>query len=137
MRVTLDLADASSGTNRRRARHRAPGQSYGRSGERLSRDRKADVPGAHSGRNLCMRVLAAEAPRLRLDLGVGGREPLNNQPFFGSPSMAGIAARVRSDALPAYHGFEAFILDVDKLEDVVEVRRLLSAFIQFRHRPRP
>lgn len=39
-------------------------------------------PGAHSARSLVQHVLAAHAPRLGIDLGVSGREPLNNQPFF-------------------------------------------------------
>ena len=40
------------------------------------------TPGAYSARSLCKEVLAANALRLRIDLGVTGREPLNNQPFF-------------------------------------------------------
>jgi hypothetical protein len=40
------------------------------------------TPGAYSARSLCQHVLAANAIRLGIDLGVTGREPLNNQPFF-------------------------------------------------------
>lgn len=36
----------------------------------------------YSARSLCKDVLAANAPLLGIDLGVHGREPLNNQPFF-------------------------------------------------------
>ncbi|MBN8472943.1 restriction endonuclease, SacI family [Corallococcus exiguus] len=39
-------------------------------------------PKGYSARSLCKDVLAANAPRLKIDLGVKGREPLNNQPFF-------------------------------------------------------
>ena len=38
--------------------------------------------GAYSARRLCHSVLAPEAAALEIDLGVTGREPLNNQPFF-------------------------------------------------------
>ena len=39
--------------------------------------------GAYSARSLCQHVLAAHAPRLGINIGTTGREPLNNQPFFG------------------------------------------------------
>lgn len=42
----------------------------------------------YSARALCKEVLAAEAPRLGIDLGVTGREPLNNQPFFGKDRVS-------------------------------------------------
>jgi hypothetical protein len=42
---------------------------------------------SYSARALCKEVLAANAPRLGLDLGVHGREPLNNQPFFGKTTI--------------------------------------------------
>ncbi len=47
-----------------------------------------DTPGAYSARSLCQHVLAAHAPRLGIDLGVTGREPLNNQPFFAKDKIS-------------------------------------------------
>ena len=43
---------------------------------------KGGGKGAYSARSLAKEVLAADAPMLGLDLGVTGREPLNNQPYF-------------------------------------------------------
>lgn len=43
---------------------------------------KANVAGAYSARRLAKDVLAANAARLEIDIGVTGREPLNNQPYF-------------------------------------------------------
>ena len=43
---------------------------------------KGGGEGAYSARSLAKEVLAADAPMLGLDLGVTGREPLNNQPYF-------------------------------------------------------
>lgn len=45
-------------------------------------------PQGYSARGLCKDVLAAEAPRIGIDLGVRGREPLNNQPFFAEEKIS-------------------------------------------------
>jgi hypothetical protein len=42
----------------------------------------AGTPGAYSARGLGHGVLVPLAPKLGIDLGVSGREPLNNQPYF-------------------------------------------------------
>jgi hypothetical protein len=39
-------------------------------------------PGAYSARGLAHGVLVPNAPQLGINLGVTGREPLNNQPYF-------------------------------------------------------
>lgn len=36
----------------------------------------------YSARTVCQHVLAAYAPKYGIDLGVTGREPLNNSPFY-------------------------------------------------------
>jgi hypothetical protein len=89
----------------------------------------------YSARALCQHVLAAEAPRLGIDLGVSGREPLNNQPFFGkervSPGM-----NVHNNAKEAF----AILLDaldaLDKVATEREAREALRAFLQVRERKR-
>src|SRR5437879_199656 len=59
----------------------------------------AGTPGAYSARALAKDVLAANAPRLGIHLGVSGREPLNNQPYFRGDRIDDDLARVvRADA---------------------------------------
>ena len=43
---------------------------------------KAGTPGAYSARSLAKDVLVPASRELRMHLGVTGREPLNNQPYF-------------------------------------------------------
>jgi hypothetical protein len=43
---------------------------------------KAGTPGAYSARGLVKGVVAPLAKELEIDIGVSGREPLNNQPYF-------------------------------------------------------
>lgn len=61
---------------------------------------KGGAAGSYSARSLAKDVLAPEAMILGVDLGVYGREPLNNQPFFRydfiSPDMD-----VKPNARPA------------------------------------
>ncbi len=47
-----------------------------------------DTRGAYSARTLCQHVLAAHSLRLGIDIGVTGREPLNNQPFFAESRIS-------------------------------------------------
>jgi hypothetical protein len=89
--------------------------------------------GAYSARSLCQHVLAAHAPRLGIDIGVTGREPLNNQPFFAKP-------RVTKD-LPVKRGAKKALLclleylkAIDAIRREALARKALRAFLQVRKR---
>lgn len=61
------------------------------------------APSAYSARSLCQHVLAAHAPRLAIDLGVSGREPFNNQPFFGKDRIGEhLLPIVKKNGQPAF-----------------------------------
>ena len=96
----------------------------------------AGSTGAYSARSLAKNVLAAHAPRLGIDLGVSGREPLNNQPYFREQRVGSRLRRVvRSDGLPAYdHLVEC--LQVLSVATPREATLALRAFLQVRKRTR-
>lgn len=87
----------------------------------------------YSARSLCKEVLAAEANRLGIDLGVTGREPLNNQPFFGK-SRVSRDMRVRSDARAGLALLVDILEALQKVRTEKEARAALRAFLQVRHR---
>jgi len=89
------------------------------------------TPGAYSARSLCQHVLAAHAPRLGIDLGVTGREPLNNQPFFAEERV--------HDSLPVHPraaaGFNLLLKGLERISAIDsdgEARAALRAFLRSR-----
>ena len=87
----------------------------------------------YSARALCKEVLAANANRLGIDLGVRGREPLNNQPFFGKARISG-AMKVRSDAQVALEILLEALGKLDGLTTQKQARNALRSFLQTRKR---
>lgn len=84
----------------------------------------------YSARRLCKDVLAAHRPRLGLDIGVFGREPLNNQPFFGESRVSADMGFHKSakDAV-------AYMIDLlNELQDLdaQHARGVLRAFLKVR-----
>lgn len=89
-----------------------------------------DSPTGYSARSLCKDVLAANAERLGIDLGVTGREPLNNQPFYAEERITR-ALPVR----PAARGALNKLVDIlEKLDtvDSSEAQLALRSFIASR-----
>ena len=86
-----------------------------------------------SARGLCQHVLAAYAPRLGIDLGVTGREPLNNQPFFAEAAITD-----RMAVKPAQRKALAVLLEclfqLDKIKTSRQARSALRAFLSVRKR---
>ena len=97
----------------------------------------AGTPGAYSARNLAKEALAALAPSLHIDLGVTGREPLNNQPYFRpariTPEIEGI---IRGDGLAPFRIVYEALERLDKATQA-EAREALRAFLQGRKRVPP
>jgi hypothetical protein len=89
-------------------------------------------PAAYSARGLCHGVLVPNAPELDISLGVSGREPLNNQPYFRIERLTRDAP-VRSTA----RGVLNQLCDLlDRLEQSSEeqARQAMRAFIEVRRR---
>lgn len=110
-------------------------------------DRKVDLyaikpehakenPNAFSARTLCHGVLVPLAAELGINLGVTGREPLNNQPYFRMTRLG--------DDTPVHQGGRAafaFMLELVKelkaLKTENEARQALRAFIAVRRKYQP
>ncbi len=87
---------------------------------------------AYSARSLCKDVLAAHAPRLEIDLGVTGREPLNNSPFYGPDRLDSSNLLSKVSGKQAYGLFLEILRDVDAIKDEAEAREVLRSFLQVR-----
>lgn len=110
-------------------------------------DQKADLfaikpkhaqnnPNAFSARSLCHLVLVPLAAELGISLGVTGREPLNNQPYFrmkrlddGTPVHAGGRA--------AFDYMLTLVRELQDLPDEAAARTVLHSFIIVRRRYQP
>jgi hypothetical protein len=87
----------------------------------------------YSARALCKEVLAANANRLGIDLGVSGREPLNNQPFFGKERISAVM-KVRSDAQGSLGILIEALQELDTFRTQKQARNALRSFLQVRKR---
>lgn len=96
----------------------------------------AKTPGAYSARSLGHGVLVPNAPKLGISLGVTGREPLNNQPYFR------IFRATRKEILPLVKGTSRKPVEIlceilerlDGIRRPDQARRALRAFIKVRRR---
>ena len=94
----------------------------------------ADCPGAYSARSLCHGVLVPNAPELDINLGVTGREPLNNQPYFRI-DLVTRDVPVRPGKVTETFLFLCDVLDeLEAIRSEEEARRVLRAFITVRRR---
>lgn len=91
-------------------------------------------PNAYSARTLCHLTLVPLAAELGVSLGVNGREPLNNQPYFRMTHL-GDETPIHSKARPA---FDYMIELIDELQNFTtkQARSALRAFIAVRRRYR-
>ncbi|MDA8457146.1 restriction endonuclease, SacI family [Acidovorax sp. GBBC 3334] len=87
---------------------------------------------AFSARTLCHGVVVPLAAELGVNIGVNGREPLNNQPYFRMTAL-GDGTPVHTRARPA---FDYMVSLVDELQSYtrVQARVALRAFIAVRRR---
>lgn len=95
----------------------------------------AGTEGAYSARRLCKDVLAANAPALNIDLGVTGREPLNNQPFFGKMRVAK-GMNVHRASQPRLDELIAHLEVAGKLPTKEAARIALRSFLYVQKRTR-
>ncbi|MBT7693711.1 MAG: restriction endonuclease, SacI family [Gemmatimonadales bacterium] len=97
----------------------------------------AGTEGAYTARRLAKDVLAALAPSLGIDLGVTGREPLNNQPYFREPRITREMEKIiRADGLPP---FRIVYAALERLQSATqeEACSALRAFLRGRQRKAP
>lgn len=87
----------------------------------------------YSARSLCKEVLAALAPRLGIDLGVTGREPLNNQPFFAEERITD-ALPIRPEQRPALQALLESLEVIEHTSSEEEARLALRTFLKTRNR---
>lgn len=93
--------------------------------------RTRNGPRAYVARALAKDVLAAHAPQLEIDIGVYGREPLNNQPYFRE-SRISREMPVKANARPAL-SYLVDILDLlDRVETEERAREALRTYIRVR-----
>ena len=110
-------------------------------------DRRADLfaikpthapgnPNSYSARSLCHGVLVPLAAELGFHIGVTGREPLNNQPYFRMTRLDD-GTPVRARAREAFEYMVQLVHELNDLEDEVEARAALRAFVAVRRRYLP
>jgi hypothetical protein len=99
-------------------------------------DHASDNPNAYSARTLCHSVLVPLAAELGINLGVTGREPLNNQPYFrmtrlddGTPVHAGGRA--------AFDYMVGLVRELDKLGSEKQALEALRAYLVVRRKRQP
>jgi len=95
---------------------------------------RAPTAGAYSARGLGHGVLVPNALLLGIHLGVTGREPLNNQPYFRilRATLAEVQPLVRGHALVPVKLLVRILEDLEKLTTLQQARDALRAFIRVR-----
>lgn len=88
-------------------------------------------PRAYSARTLCHSVLVPLSAEYGFDLGVSGREPLNNQPYFRMERLDD-GTPVNAAAQAAFDYMMELVAEVDRLSDEEAAKRALHAFIEVR-----
>src|SRR4026209_1928989 len=90
----------------------------------------------YSARGLGHSVLVPNAPMLGINLGVTGREPLNNQPYFQLDRLSR-QATVHGKAREALSSLCDILDEVEKLDSLEHARLALRAFIYVRRQWNP
>lgn len=91
-----------------------------------------DSPGAHDARRPAEKILVPASKKYRFSLGVPGRQPLNNQPFFRHQRIAA-SMRVRSHARPLLLSLIQALHEAQQLTES-EATRALASFIRIRRK---
>jgi SacI restriction endonuclease len=91
-----------------------------------------DNSNAYSARRLCDKVLVPLAAELGVNIGVTGREPLNNQPYFRMTHL-GDGTPVRANARPAFDFMVSLVTELQQYT-AAQARVALRAYIAVRRR---
>ena len=94
-------------------------------------------PNAFSARTLCHSILVPLAAELGFSIGVTGREPLNNQPYFRMTRL-GDGTPIHPRGRAAFDYMVELVEELQALSTEGEAHKALVAFIaeRFRHQPR-
>lgn len=92
-----------------------------------------DNPNAFSARTLCHSVLVPLAAELGMSLGVTGREPLNNQPYFRMTRL-GDDTPVHAGGRAAFNYMIGLVNELQAMPDEVSAQVALRAYIDVRRR---
>lgn len=90
-----------------------------------------DNENAYSARSLCHGVLVPLAAELGINLGVNGREPLNNQPYFRMTRLDD-GTPVHSGGRAAFDYMVELVRELQELQSEAKARQALRAFIAVR-----
>lgn len=93
-------------------------------------------PNAYSARSLCHGVLVPLAAELGFNLGVTGREPLNNQPYFRMTQL-GDDTPVHQGARPAFDYMMQLVNELNQSKSEANARDAICAFISVRRKYQP
>jgi len=91
---------------------------------------------AYSARTLCHSVLVPLAADIGFNIGVTGREPLNNQPYFRMTRL-GDGTPIHAMSAPAFNYMLILVDELQRMESEAEARAALRAFIAVRQRYQP
>lgn len=92
--------------------------------------------GAYSARTLCHNVLVPRAAGLGIHLGVTGREPLNNMPYFRMERLDD-GTRIHANARPIFEAVKEFARVLAAVKSEAEAQAALKAFIVVRREYQP
>ncbi len=98
--------------------------------------KEASSDRAYSARGLCHHVLVPNAPEIDVNLGVTGKEPLNNQPYFRIERVS-LDMPVRGPVKPIVVMLCAMLDRLETLKSEDDARAALRAFIAVRKRYGP
>ncbi len=91
---------------------------------------------AYSARSLCHSVLVPAAAELGIDIGVTGREPLNNQPYFRMTRL-GDGTPVHPGGRAAFDHMVSLVNELQAMKSMASARAALRAFIAVRRKYQP
>jgi hypothetical protein len=97
---------------------------------------RSKQPGAYSARGLGHGVLVKNAPVLGINLGVTGREPLNNQPYFQIDRVSR-RTTVHGKASRALDALCDILEKLEEIRSLKDARTVLRAFIYVRRKWNP
>lgn len=95
-----------------------------------------DNPNSFSARSLCHSVLVPLAAELGFNIGVTGREPLNNQPYFRMTRLDD-GTPVSANSADSFRYMLGIIKQLSLLESEEDAREALRAFISVRRNYTP
>ena len=90
-------------------------------------------PNAFSARTLCHSVLVPASAEIGFSLGVTGREPLNNQPYFRMKRLDD-GTPVHPNSREAYEYMLSLVRELNSLQNETQANKVLQAYIAVRKR---